>query len=74
MCFPNLNVVCFAGRLYAMQNGMEIDKKSKDCRMFFVALMDHLESVSFMGLTELQIKRDKSGIFKCFSIKADSDP
>lgn len=38
-------VIAYYCRLYAMQNGMEIDKKSKDCRMFFVALMDHLESV-----------------------------
>ena len=33
------------GRLYALQNGMEIDKKSPDCRVFFVALMDYLENV-----------------------------
>ena len=39
----------FAGRLYALQHGMEIDKKSPDCRTFFVALMDYLETVSFLS-------------------------
>lgn len=33
------------GRLYAMQKGMEIDRKSPDCRAFLVALMDYLEKV-----------------------------
>ena len=33
------------GRLYSLQRGMEIDKKSPDARGFLVALMDMLETV-----------------------------
>ncbi|KAK3097384.1 hypothetical protein FSP39_009162 [Pinctada imbricata] len=36
--------VC-SGRLYAMQKGMEIDKKSPDCRNFLLSLMDYLEKL-----------------------------
>ncbi|XP_045196146.2 vacuolar protein sorting-associated protein VTA1 homolog [Mercenaria mercenaria] len=38
-------VVAYYCRLYALQNGMEIDKKSPECRTFHVALMDYLERV-----------------------------
>ncbi|XP_076077836.1 vacuolar protein sorting-associated protein VTA1 homolog isoform X1 [Mytilus galloprovincialis] len=36
-------VVSYYCQLYAMQNGMEIDKKSKEARTFLFALMDYLE-------------------------------
>ena len=35
------------GRLYALQKGMEIDRKSPDCRNFLAALMNMLEEVAF---------------------------
>ncbi|XP_060588064.1 vacuolar protein sorting-associated protein VTA1 homolog [Ruditapes philippinarum] len=38
-------VVAYYCRLFALQNGMEIDKKSPECRAFHVALMDYLEKV-----------------------------
>ncbi|WAR07039.1 VTA1-like protein [Mya arenaria] len=38
-------VVSYYCRLYALQNGMEIDKKSPECRVFHVTLMDYLEKV-----------------------------
>lgn len=38
-------VVAYYCRLYALQNGMEIDKKTPECRIFHVALMDYLEKV-----------------------------
>jgi len=34
------------GRLYALQKGMEIDRKSPDCRNFLAALMNMLEEVA----------------------------
>ncbi|XP_063403933.1 vacuolar protein sorting-associated protein VTA1 homolog [Mytilus trossulus] len=36
-------VVSYYCQLYAMQNGMEVDKKSKDARTFLFSLMDYLE-------------------------------
>ncbi|CAG2222332.1 LIP5 [Mytilus edulis] len=36
-------VVSYYCQLYAMQNGMEVDKKSKEARTFLFALMDYLE-------------------------------
>ena len=47
MYFINIIVLChlFIGRLYALQRGMEIDKKSTEGRTFLVALMDLLEVV-----------------------------
>ncbi|KAK3583956.1 hypothetical protein CHS0354_033750 [Potamilus streckersoni] len=36
-------VIAYYCRLYTMQSGMQIDKKSPDCRKFLVALMDYLE-------------------------------
>jgi len=33
------------GRLYAMQKGMEIDRKSPDARQFLAGLMNSLEEV-----------------------------
>ena len=41
--FKLLHVV---GRLYAVQTAMTIDKKSPDCRIFIIGLMDYLEQVS----------------------------
>ena len=38
-------VVSYYCRLYAMQRGMEIDRKSPDCRNFLVSLMDYLEKL-----------------------------
>lgn len=35
------------GQLYAMQNGMEVDKKSKEARTFLFSLMDYLEKVFY---------------------------
>jgi len=34
-----------AGRLYTLQKGMEIDRKSPDCRNYLAALMNMLEEV-----------------------------
>lgn len=36
------------GRLYALQKGMEIDRKSPDCRSFLASLMNILEEVSVL--------------------------
>jgi len=36
------------GRLYALQKGMEIDRKSPDCRSFLASLMNMLEEVSVL--------------------------
>ncbi|KAL3882430.1 hypothetical protein ACJMK2_028769 [Sinanodonta woodiana] len=36
-------VIAYYCRLYTMQSGMQIDKKSPECRKFLVALMDYLE-------------------------------
>lgn len=38
-------IVAYYCRLYAMQNGMEIDKSSKEAKTFLFSLMDHLEKV-----------------------------
>ncbi|XP_069141119.1 vacuolar protein sorting-associated protein VTA1 homolog isoform X2 [Argopecten irradians] len=38
-------VVAYYCRLYAMQKGMEIDKKSSECRTFLVTLMDYMEQL-----------------------------
>ena len=40
-----IKTAMFIGRLYAMQRGMEIDKKSPECRTYLVTLMDYLEKV-----------------------------
>jgi len=40
-----LLVWLITGRLYALQKGMEIDRKSSDCRNFLAALMNMLEEV-----------------------------
>jgi len=39
------------GRLYALQKGMEIDRKSPDCRSFLSALMNLLEEVTVIAYT-----------------------
>ncbi|KAL4232477.1 Vacuolar protein sorting-associated protein vta1 [Mactra antiquata] len=38
-------VVAYYCRLFALQSGMDIDKKTPECRSFHVALMDYLEKV-----------------------------
>jgi len=44
--FITNNEWLIAGRLYALQKGMEIDRKSPDCRSFLSALMNMLEEVT----------------------------
>ena len=38
-------MLLFVGRLYAVQRGMELDKKSPEGRTFLASLMDVMEQV-----------------------------
>ena len=39
-------MLLFVGRLYAVQRGMELDKKSPEGRTFLASLMDVMEQVN----------------------------
>ena len=43
--FKPTHLVLFLGRLFAVQRGMELDKKSPQSRTFLASLMDVMEQV-----------------------------